>query len=70
MYKIYFMSKKKDEKKEDLFKDWVPQVVEYNEEVDGGGEHLIRDELLAQKEELIDTIMKMKNKRRINKLRR
>lgn len=70
MYKIYFMSKKKDEKKEDLFKDWVPEVVEYNEEVDGGGEHLIRDELLAQKEELIDTIMKMKNKRRINKLRR
>ncbi|WP_345992694.1 hypothetical protein [Sulfurimonas sp. HSL-1716] len=63
------MSNNKD-KKEDLFKDWVPEVVEYDEEVDGGGEHLVRHELLAKKEELVDTIVKMKNKRRINKLRR
>ena len=65
------MSNKKDKKKEeDLFKDWVPEVIEYDEEVDGGGEHLERDELLAKKEELAKSIMKMKNKRRINKLRR
>ena len=64
------MSTKQEENKKDLFKDWVPEVIEYDEESDGGGEHLIRDELMAQKEELIDTIMKMKNKRRINKLRR
>ncbi len=65
------MSNKKDEKKEeDLFKDWVPEVVEYDEEVDGGGEHLVRDELLAKKEELAEKIIKMKEKRRINKLRR
>lgn len=64
------MCNKKDEKKEDLFKDWVPEVVEYDEEIDGGGEHLVRDELLAKKEELAESIMKMKNKRRINKLRR
>ena len=55
---------------ENLVGAYTPEVVEYDEEVDGGGEHLIRDELLAQKEELIDSIMRMKNKRRINKLRR
>lgn len=64
------MSKKKEEEKKDPFKDWVPEVVEYDEEIDGGGEHLVRDELLAKKEELAESIMKMKNKRRINKLRR
>ncbi|MBU0633078.1 hypothetical protein KKA17_10590 [bacterium] len=64
------MSNNKNENKEDPFKDWVPEVVEYDEEVDGGGEHLVREELLAKKEELADTIMKMKNQRRINKLRR
>ena len=27
----------------DPFKDYKPEVVEYDEEVDGGGEHLVRN---------------------------
>lgn len=68
------MSTKENETKKtetvDPFKDWVPEVVEYDEEIDGGGEHLIREDHLAQKEELVDKITQMKQKRRINKVRR
>jgi hypothetical protein len=59
-----------DKKKEDIFADWVPEVVEYDPEIDGGSEHLERDEHLATKEKLKEQILKHKEKRRINKVRR
>lgn len=36
----------------DPYKDYVPEIVEYDEEIDGGGEHLVRDEHLSEKERL------------------
>ena len=67
---MLLMSKDNKKTVEELFKDWTPEVVEYDENVDGGQEHLERDELLAEKETLKDEILKLKEKRRINKERR
>jgi len=44
----------------DLFKDYVPEVLEYDEEVDGSDEHKIRDAHLSTKENLLDKIRKKK----------
>ena len=49
---------------DDPFKDYVPEVVEYDPETDGGDEHLIRDEHLAEKERLKEVITKLKQKNR------
>ena len=57
------MSDKKQDAK-DLFKDYVAETVEYDPEVDGSKEHLIRNELLEQKEVLKDVISKLKEKNR------
>ncbi len=54
-------------KTDDLFKDYVPETVEYDPEVDGSEEHLIRDELLEQKEHLKDVITTLKEKNRGNR---
>ncbi len=48
----------------DPLKDYVPEVVEYDEEVDGGGEHLIRDDLLSEKEMLKAKITQAKAARK------
>lgn len=64
------MSEEKKQTAKELFKDWVPEVVEYDDNVDGGQEHLEREELLAEKEKLRDEILKLKEKRRTNKVRR
>ncbi len=48
----------------DLFKDWEPEVVEYDPEIDGSDEHKIRDEMLEEKEHLKDAITKLKEKNR------
>lgn len=61
------MSKEEKSKKEDPFKDYVPETVEYDPEVDGGEEHLVRDELLAEKERLKDVITRLKEKNRGNR---
>jgi len=55
-------STKQDAK--ELFKDYVPETIEYDPEVDGSEEHLIRDELLEQKKVLKDVITKLKEKNR------
>ena len=48
----------------DPLKDYVPEVVEYDEEIDGGGEHLIRDDLLSEKEMLKAKITQAKAARK------
>ncbi len=49
---------------EDLFKNWEPEVLEYDPEVDGSEEHMIRDEMLDEKERLKDVITQLKEKSR------
>ncbi|WP_415397356.1 hypothetical protein [Sulfurimonas sp. CS5] len=50
--------------KKDLFEDYVPQVVEFDEEIDGSDEHKIREDHLNTKEELLKEIMKKKSNKR------
>ena len=45
---------------EDKFKDYVPEVVEYDEEIDGSDEHKIREDHLDTKANLIEKIRKAK----------
>ncbi len=52
---------------DDLFKDYVPEVVEYDPEIDGSDEHKIRDEHLTTKENLLETIRKAKASAKGNK---
>jgi len=51
---------------EDKFKDYVPQVVEYDEAVDGSDEHKIRENHLEVKENLLDKIRNAKAKAKGN----
>jgi len=51
---------------EDKFKDYVPEVVEYNEEIDGSDEHKIRENHLEVKENLLDKIRNAKAKAKGN----
>lgn len=50
------MSNEKKIPAEELFKDYKPVVVEYDPEVDGDDEHLLRDDLLSEKERLHELI--------------
>lgn len=54
------MNKEKKASEEDLFEDYVPQIVEYDEEVDGGFEHETRENRLNTKADLIEKIRKAK----------
>jgi len=54
-------------KKDDLFKDYVPETVEYNPEIDGSDEHKIRDEHLNTKDNLLNKIRKAKAAAKGNK---
>ncbi|MGB5964722.1 MAG: hypothetical protein WBF77_05290 [Sulfurimonadaceae bacterium] len=57
--------------KKELFKDYVPEIMYYDPEVDGGSEHLIREEHLDEKERLKKAITKRKEQHRGDrKLRR
>ena len=51
----------------DLYEDYVPEVVEYNEEVDGSDEHKIRESHLEVKENLLEKIRKAKAAAKGNK---
>ena len=53
---------KKDSQK--LYKDYVPEVMHYDPEVDGGSEHLIREDMLSEKERLKALITKRKEANR------
>lgn len=50
--------------KKDLFEDYVPQVVEFDEDIDGSDEHKIREDHLNTKEELLKEITKKKSNKR------
>jgi len=52
------------EDKKDLFKDYVPEVLEFDEEVDGSDEHKHRQDHLSTKEELLKEITKKKENTR------
>jgi len=47
---------------EELFKDYVPEILVYDPEVDGSYEHKIREEHLHVKEYLLEKIRKAKTK--------
>ncbi len=52
---------------EELFKDYVPEVLEYDEETDGSDEHKIRENHLDTKENLLEQIRKAKAAKKHNK---
>ncbi len=52
------MADKKETK--ELFKDYVPEIMHYDPEVDGGSDHLIREDLMSEKERLKSLITKRK----------
>ncbi len=54
------MDKTTTRKKDDPFKEYVPEVIEYDPEVDGE----MREEILSEKEKLKDTITRLKEKNR------
>jgi len=49
---------------EELLKNYAPEIMYYDPKVDGGDEHLIREELLSEKERLKDVITRLKQKNR------
>ena len=52
---------------DDLFKDYVPEIFEYNPEIDGSDEHKIRDAHLDTKDILLEKIRKAKADAKGNK---
>lgn len=48
----------------DQYSDYKPEIIEYDPEVDGGDEHLERDEHLKTKEKLYDLINNRKKDNR------
>ncbi len=53
---------------EELFKDYVPEVLEYDEEIDGSDEHKIRENHLDTKEDLLEQIRKAKAEKNTTRL--
>ena len=51
----------------DLFKDYKPEVIEYDETVDGGDEHQIRENRLDEKADLLEKMRQAKAKAKGNK---
>jgi len=49
---------------EELLKNYDPTPVEFDPSVDGDEEHLIRDDLLREKERMKDVITRLKEKNR------
>lgn len=49
---------------EELLKNYTPEPLEYDPEIDGGDEFLIRDQLLEEKDRLKDVVTKLKEKQR------
>ncbi|HEX5330074.1 hypothetical protein [Sulfuricurvum sp.] len=49
---------------EEMLKNYNPEPLEYDPEIDGGDEFLIREQLLKKKEELKDVVTKLKEKQR------
>jgi len=53
-----------EEEIEEKLKNYTPEIMYYDPKVDGGEEHMIRDELLSEKERLKDVITRLKQKNR------
>ena len=51
----------------ELFKDYVPEILIYDEAVDGSGEYKIRDKHLNTKADLLEKIRKAKAAAKGNK---
>jgi len=49
---------------DELLRDYVPETMYYDPEIDGGDEHMIRDAHLSEKERLKDVITRLKQKNR------
>lgn len=58
------MAGKEKNKDKELFKDYVPEIMYYDPEVDGGSDHLIREDHLDEKERLKKAITKRKEQNR------
>lgn len=56
------MADKKKSKK--LYKDYVPEIMYYDPAVDGGSDHLIREDHLDEKERMKKMITKLKTENR------
>ena len=54
----------KKQSAQELFKDYVPEVMYYNPDIDGGSDHLIREDLLSEKERMKALITKRKEANR------
>lgn len=54
-------------KNDDLFKDYKPEILVYDEKIDGSGEYKIRDEHLETKANLLTKIREAKAKAKGNK---
>lgn len=61
------MNDEKPKTLEELLKNYDPSPMEYDPNIDGDEEHLIRDQLLEQKEQLKDVITKLKEKQRLDR---
>ena len=48
------------EDKTDIFANYKPEVVEYDEEIDGSDEHQTRENRLSDKEDLLAKVKKQK----------
>lgn len=53
-----------NEDKEDLFKDYVPEVVEFDEDIDGSDEHKTRENHLNTKEDILKKIKEKNSNKR------
>ncbi len=53
---------------EELFKDYQPEIIEYDPTVDGDEEHKIRDEHLSEKEKLLERFKQQKPDLKAKKL--
>ncbi len=52
---------------QEFFKDYTPEILEYDEKIDGSDEHQIRENMLNTKESLLDKIRNAKAKAKSNK---
>jgi hypothetical protein len=64
---VIAMNDEKPKTLEELLKNYDPSPMEYDPNIDGDEEHLIRDQLLEQKEQLKDVITKLKEKQRLDR---
>jgi hypothetical protein len=64
---VIAMNNDKTQTLEKMLKNYSPEPLEYDPEIDGGDEFLIRDQLLEEKERLKDVVTKLKEKQRESK---